>query len=264
MFLGKNNENIYGYTGKKTPTYNFAPSRKAQVDLKPKPVVLRSGGGTEKKRELLVNRLVWETDLDLSVRLSEAEELPRDIMGGLAGYLERPLILRTAGGDSACTLLPHEKGVSVRLETFDVQAVIRVDGDHETIRFVPRNDDVAVAESRIAFSNPQFPFFYIYEADGDDDGIFRDFITTNLPEIRPPAPVVVPALQTKKLVRYRQHIGYLRTSLLMNLRVDEQGWSLDSFTESGETLVNGVRIEPKPVWIYHPRGTRIEHHLYFG
>jgi hypothetical protein len=225
---------------------------------------LRSG--SEKKRELLVNRLLWETDIDgLSLRIGEDEELPRDILDGIGEYLERPLVLRTTEGDSACTLLPHDKGVSVRLETFGVQAVIRVDGDVQTIRLVARNDDVAVAESRIAFSNQQFPFFYVYEAGGDDDGIFRDFISTNLPEIRPPGTTIVPALRTKRLVPYRQHIGYLRTSLLMNLRVDEKGWSFDSFTEeSGETAVNGVRILPKPVWIYHPRGTRIEHHLYFG
>jgi hypothetical protein len=53
MFQTKNNENIYGYTGKKSPNYNFVSasiqgSYKKPTEMKPKaPIILKQDKGKE-------------------------------------------------------------------------------------------------------------------------------------------------------------------------------------------------------------------------
>lgn len=267
--MSKNNENIYGYTGKKTPNFNFVSQslqssiKKQTFDLKPKPVIIKN----DKPTELLIKSLIFRHNLsdNLVILNIENENLNfNQEIKNLNNLLHKKIVLELDEDIYDLYLLPHEKGISIKINTFDIYPHITVDGEKQTIEFTKNRDyNVKIFESKICFKNPEFPFHYIYEASDKYDGIFNDFIESNLPEIRPPTLYTVPSKHTKNEISFRQYISYIKTNTFINFKVDERGWVFDSFTNSYEELPNGVLLEPLPYWIYHPRCQRIEHFLQF-
>jgi hypothetical protein len=171
-------------------------------------------------------------------------------------------------------LIPHEKGFSVRVSSFDVS--IRLDflgDDEEVITMSPRdittNTASKVMESKFSFANPDYPFRYVYEQNEEDDEIFHDFVSSHLSEIKAPTICSVPAKHTQKEISFRQWVAYIKTSTMLNFRVDASGWYVDTFSEAEEDASNqekcpmGMRVYPRSFWTYHPKGTRIEHLIQF-
>jgi len=170
-------------------------------------------------------------------------------------------------------LIPHEKGFSVRVSSFDV--LVRLDfvgDDEEVITMSPRGQiqDITtrVMESKFSFANPDYPFRYVYEKNEEDDEIFHDFVSTHLSEIKAPTICSVPAKHTQKEISFRQWVAYIKTSTMLNFRVDASGWYVDGFSEAfdadeEEKFPMGMRVYPRSFWTYHPKGTRIEHLIQF-
>lgn len=263
----KNNENIYGYTGKKTPNFNFVSLSannpiKKQIDLKPKPVVIKND-----KSELFIKTLFLKTTIDDPISFNfkgENLEFDKEIKN-ISDIILHDIKILINDEVFYFQLLPHEKGLSIKINTYNLIPIISIDGDKETITFSQEREDrtLKVYESKINFERTDFPFYYIYEVNDKYDGIFHDFIQSNLPEIRPPTQYTVPAKQTNNEISYRQYISYIKTNTILNFKVDQTGWFLDSFSQTDEDLPNGVEIMPKYFWIYHPRCQRIEHQIRF-
>jgi len=301
MLSGRQSENIYGYTGKKSSSYNFVSSSsihgsyKKSTDLKPKPVTLK----TEKKettssikkirfvcafvsdessnsddsrknsdKEPYEENKLWLENGEKGPAVIDVlkEHVPADIMHKVI-YCE--LVGRTEPLEMM--LIPHERGLSVRVSSFDV--MIRLDfigDDEEVITLSHREEKDAtgsrVMESKFSFANPEYPFRYVYEKNELDDEIFHDFVSTHLSEIKAPIICSVPAKHTQKEISFRQWVGYIKTSTMMNFRVDIWGWYVVGFSEAleeEEDVPQGMKVFPRSFWTYHPKGTRIEHLIQF-
>lgn len=273
MFLGKNNENIYGYTGKRTPSYNFASSSlqssyKKTMDVK-KPVVTKD----EKQKELLVKSIVFSQTYEPNSELVLFYEKDSDIIN--ISTTEPVDVLTLIHQNIHCkigenvmfefSLLPHEKGVSIKSNSFLVHPVSKIQDETLSLCFSVSNGKIKVVETKFSFKNPEFPFYYKYEKNPNYDDIFNDFIESNLPQIKPPSNITVPSKHTQSNISYRQFISYIKTSSLMNFKVDSSGWYIDSFTEAEDKneCPSGIIFRPLPSWTWHPGGQRIEHTLQF-
>lgn len=277
MFLSRNSENIYGYTGKKTPNYNFVSAsiqgtyKKTNTEIKPKPVILRNDKPKENPVKVLhfVNGLEEFCGL-LYYKNNQEQEIPfqMDITGFLE-WIHEPIFLRIQDELIEIMIINHEKGYSLRTDIFSLKINITVNEDKQTIEFSRTLNDknLRVVESKISFLNIEYPFYFLFEHNPKCDAIFNDFVQTTLPEIRPPNNYTVPVKCTNSLISFREYISYIKTRTFLHFKVDESGWYIDTIedceNESVDEFVSGVKIKTKSFWVYYPRGTRIEHSLQF-
>lgn len=273
MFQSKNNENIYGYTGKKSPQYNFVSASiqgtyKKTNEFKTKPqIVLKQ----DKTKDCPVKKLLFINESDEDITLyyiidKNVNIIPLDFETAWTDILNLPIICKTSTDDDDIHFIlnTHEKGISVCINSFELHPEIIVDGELETIIFRKNELDIKVVESKIGFLNTNFPFHYLFEPNRSCDDIFNDFISSHLKEIKPPSTITVPSKQTKSEISFRQYIGYIKTRTFMNFKIDSSGWYIDNFSDTDEVdLPSGVQILPLSFWTYYPRGSRIDHLLQF-
>jgi hypothetical protein len=272
MFLGKNNENIYGYTGKRSPSFNFASSSiqgsyKKPSDMKVKAAPVKTD--KEKAKELFIKKISFSQNLseqDLQIFCVDDTNMEEVIPleNETSEILNKKLQCKI--GDDIVfefVLSAHERGISIKMNSFLVHPLIQIQEDQQSFCF-QKPSDLKVFETKFGFKHSEFPFNYVYESNPKCDEIFNDFILANLAEIKPPSIVTVPAKHTQSEISYRQHISYIKTRTLMNFKVDASGWYLDSFSETEEQeLPAGITIRPHPFWTFFPGGKRIEHLLQF-
>jgi hypothetical protein len=230
--------------------------------MKSKPVILKN----DKPKELLIKKLIFKNEIQyLEILINETPIQFDTIINNVQDYIQKLIQIKINEDEFIITLLPHEKGISVKINTFKIQPNIEVDGETQIIILREKNETNKVMESKIGFKNPEFPFHYVFEPSDKYDGIFNDFVMSNLPEIRPPTLYTVPSKKTQSMISFRQHIKYIETNTFINFKVEEEGWVFDSFTESEEETEkpNGVKYIPAAFWTYHPRCLRIEHLLQF-
>lgn len=275
MFLGKNNENIYGYTGKRSPSFNFASSsiqgtyKKVNDNKQKQQVVIK----TEKPKDLFIKTVLFSQSVNPGAEfiLFSQEEAVNSISTNEnvdTSLLINKTIHCKIGVDIVFefVLLAHEKGISVKTNSFLVHPVLKIQEDSQLICFSSPDSKIKVVETKFSFKNPEFPFYYKYETNPKYDDIFNDFIESNLAEIKPPSNVTVVAKHTQSEISYRQYISYIKTRTLMNFKVDVSGWYIDSFTEVDsdvDACPAGIIFRPLPYWTFHPGGQRIEHLLQF-
>jgi hypothetical protein len=263
MIQSKNTENIYGYTGKKKPNFNFVGGNIQGIYKKPEikknisQITLK-----DKPKELIIKSLILKNEIEdmecEKFQFNKIYENPSD-------FLNQSFYLIYKEQNIEFVLLQHEKGISIKINNFDIFPKIDIDGEHQSITFKLQDHSLKIAESKFTFKNLNFPFHYIYEINQECDGIFNDFILSNLPEIRPPTNVTVPSKHTNNVISYRQYISYIKTNSFLNFKVNQSGWYVDNFSyeEDEKDLPNGVNIIPNFYWIYHPRCQRIEHLIQF-
>ena len=273
--IGRNSENIYGYSGKRSPSFNFVSGsinsamKKNSTETKPKNVVLK-----EIPKENVMKSIIFCNGLsgkeDVQMCWSEGREavhFGREY-SEISNLFNKPLLVEWDGCVSTLILQPHEKGISVRTDNFGCGAEIEIKDNMQIITLKPLVQGLKVVETKIQFKNPAFPFYFVYENNEKYDGIFNDFVSSNLPEIRPPTMYTVPVKVTNSQISFRQFISYIKTKSFLNFKVNQSGWYFDSFGDDPEALEeedlpSGVAIKLCPSWVYHPRGTRIEHWLQF-
>ena len=262
----RNNENIYGYSGKKAPQHNFVSSNRNSTEIKPKPQVILKPAAT---KELLIKTLCFQSEIEdiTSLEYRDADKIFKLELGDIQKTPQDLLNkdIQVSPGLFA-QLSQHEKGVSVKINSFEIFPSIEINGDAQTITFTKQDNSLKVTESKIGFKNATFPLHYVFENSDQNDGIFNDFVQSNIPEIRPPTTLTVPSKRTQSVISFRQQIGYIKTRSFLNFTVGVQGWTVKNFadTEDEPNLPSGVNVLPVAYWTYHPRCTRIEHLLLFS
>jgi len=264
MLHSKNTENIYGYTGKKSPSFNFVISQHNQIkkDGKIKQVVLKK----EEIQENLIKKVSIKTELE-HLSLQANFDFNQELIN-LNDYINHSFWIKDEStADSPiiveCILLQHDKGYSIKCDNFDYKFKIVSDGEYQEI-WIQKEIEVNVCTTKIQFLNPQFPFHYVYEDNPLCDAIFNDYIKSQLSEIKPPNIYILPVKNTNNQISYRQYIGYMKTYSFINFKINDRGWYIESFiNENDNQLVNGVDVKYKNYWIYHPRCSRIEHLFVF-
>lgn len=282
MLKGRQSENIYGYTGKKSSSYNFVSSSintsyKKATDLKPRPVTLKTD---KKETTSCIKKVRFVCAFDSNDNDEKENILWLEngvVLDVLSDHVPSNLMhkvifckLKDGAEPVEIMLLPHEKGLSVRVSSFDV--LIRLDfigDDEEIITLSSRSENCTegsrVMESKFSFANIEYPFRYVYEKNEQDDEIFHDFVSTHLSEIKAPMIYSVPAKHTQKEISFRQWVNYIKTTTFINFRVNVSGWYVDGFTDgpAENNVPVGMRMYPRAFWTYHPKGTRIEHLIQF-
>ena len=194
------------------------------------------------------------------------------------------------GSDTLITsfsLLPHEKGWSVKLVEYGLFVVIRTSGTEQTIEFTSEKpSSMSLTSTRIRFSKKDYPFTFRYERNAQCDDIFHDFVETHLPVIDPSeggGTYSVPVKCTSQLISYRQYIGYMKTCTLFQFTIEERGWVLKRRYDEGDertkkkstgesewiekqsssVIVKGVDVRLRHEWTFFPWGSRIDHQLMF-
>lgn len=267
MISQKQNENIYGYTGKKN--YKFfsssSSSIKKSIDLKDYNKNTNKPIEVQLKPQNIIKNIKFHCINDYI--LCDCEENIIDLDKWYKNDSFNTLIILNRDGYKIATmdLLTHEKGYSVRLDTFDIYISIEMDGENETISISNDLGDLSVYETKFSFDKLNYPFHYKYEINKDCDGIFNDFILEHLSELNPPNQYTVPVKKTNNNISFRQYISYMKTTGFLKFIIDESGWNLQSFenVEENNNCVNGVCIPFKNYWTYFPRGKRIEHSFIF-
>jgi len=255
MIQSKNIENIYGFTCKRKN--NFLNSSIQGAYKKQDTKIEQSN-----IKEFVIKTLIFLNEIDNIQSVKNGDETIGfgDVITDPNNYLNKELEF---GDGTQLVLLQHEKGISVRTNNYSIFPSIHVDGEKETITLRRQEGKLKIKETKISFRNIKFPFHYVYEPNPDYDGIFNDFVLHNLSEIKPPSILSIQVKNTPCIISYRQYVGYIKTRSFLNLKVDDQGWFVHTFSEAEEDLPSGVDVFPDSYWVYHPRCDRIEHYLQF-
>lgn len=258
MMHSKNTENIYGYTGKKSPNFNFVGNQSLRKDNKNvKNIVIKKN---EDMNENIIKKICLKSNID-NLKI-QGIDLNKEIIN-ITDYLNQPFKVIDDTIEFEIILLNHEKGYSIKCNHYDYKFNIILDREYEEI-VMNKETELNVFTTKITFKNVLFPFTYQFEDNPLCDAIFNDYIKSQLSEIKSGNVYILPVKMTNNQITYRQYISYMKTNSFLNFKINEKGWYVDSFVnDNDKTLVNGVDVKYTNYWIYHPRCTRIEHNFMF-